>query len=100
MTGNRWHATQDNNMRPDVAFKPCPWCGSNSICVDTTKEEGEHLSTWSAQASCHECGSMSPDTDFAGWRRSHPLFDEWVCLDWEIERDVVNLAVKVWNSRE
>lgn len=98
--GNRWHANQDNNMRPDVKFKPCPWCGEGSdefIVVDTEKHEGEHLNTWSAQASCHECGSKSPDTDIGPW--SHPLEDEYNFLDWENEREVVNFAVKVWNCR-
>ena len=96
--GNRWHATQDKNMRPDVVFKPCPWCGSDSICVDTTKFEHEHLNTWIAQACCHECGAKSPDSDHAS-RLDHPLHNEHLYVDSEIERDVVNQAVRVWNHR-
>lgn len=95
--GNRWHETQENNMRPDVKALPCPWCGENAVVVDTTMHEGEHVNTWSAQASCHECGSQSPDTDIGPW--PHPLGSEYDFLNWEDEREVVNFAVKVWNQR-
>ena len=97
--GNRWHSDQENNMCPDVKADQCPWCGSDSIVVDTTKFESEHLNTWEAQASCHECGSKSPDTSFAGWE-DHPLFDSYLDTDSEVEREAVNLAVKIWNYRK
>ena len=96
--GNRWHATQDKNMRPDIAFNSCPWCGSDSICVDTTKFEHEHLNTWTAQAWCHECGAKSPDSDFDAEHDSH-LYHQKQYLDIEVERDVVNQAVRVWSHR-
>lgn len=96
--GNRWHATQDKNMRPDIAFNSCPWCGSDSICVDTTKFEHEHLNTWTAQAWCHGCGAKSPDSDFDAEHDSH-LYHQKQYLDIEVERDVVNQAVRVWNHR-
>lgn len=97
--GNIWHVDQDNNMRPDVKFDPCPWCGSDSISVDsksiTLKDYGE---VWSAEASCHECGSSGPSTSIASWP-DHPLHEEQLYIDDNNEREVVNFAVKVWNCR-
>jgi len=101
---NRWHADQENNMRPDVKALPCPWCGEGSeefIVVDAKVVEfevcGEKQTQWSAHASCHECGASSPSSDIGPW--PHPLEDEYNQVDWENEREVVNFAVKVWNCR-
>ena len=98
--GNIWHVDQENNMRPDVKFDPCPWCGSNSISVEsssiTLEEYGE---VWSAKASCHECGSGAPSMHIASWP-DHPLHEEKLYVDDNDEREVVNLAVKIWNCRK
>lgn len=94
----RWHATQVNGYRPDVKPSPCPWCGSDSIVVDTVKHEYEHLNTYEAQAMCHECGAKSPDSDFDADHNSN-LYHQKQDLDIEVERDVVNQAVRVWNHR-
>ncbi|ENV46202.1 hypothetical protein P255_02965 [Acinetobacter brisouii CIP 110357] len=99
MKGNRWHEDQNNNMQPDIKSAPCPWCGLNSVVVDTILLKGEHLNTWTAQASCHECGTKAPDTDFAAWD-DHQLCEDYLLTDWENEREVVNLAVKIWNKRK
>lgn len=32
---NSWHSDQENNIRLDVKADPCPWCGSDSIVVDS-----------------------------------------------------------------
>ena len=96
--GNRWHANQTDNQIPDVKAKPCPWCDSESVVVDTTLIELEHVNVWEAQATCHECGAKSPDTDFPSWD-DRPLHDDYSAVDWEDEREVVNLAVKIWNYR-
>ncbi|KAF1027093.1 MAG: hypothetical protein GAK29_00899 [Acinetobacter bereziniae] len=95
---NRWHADQENDMRPDVKALPCPWCGyDHGVVVDTEMHEGEHLNTWTAQASCHECGAASPNSDIGPF--PHPLKDDYDQVDWENEHEVVNFAVKVWNCR-
>lgn len=96
--GNRWHETQENNMQPDIKAQPCPWCDADSVVVDTVKFDHEHLSTWTARASCHECGAQSPDSDFPSWP-DHSLHNEYLFVDSENEREVVNFAVKVWNTR-
>ncbi|KEC85395.1 hypothetical protein [Acinetobacter sp. ETR1] len=102
---NRWHADQENNMRPDVKALPCPWCGEGSeefIVVDSKIMDfevcGEKQTQWSAQASCHECGATSPSSDIGPW--PHLMEDECNQIDWEDEREVVNFAVKVWNCRQ
>lgn len=95
---NRWHADQENNMRPDVKANPCPWCGSSSTVVDSQLYKGEHINTWSAQASCHECGATAPD-EFITSFPDHPLFEKYKNIDWEVEREVVNFAVQIWNAR-
>lgn len=96
--GNRWHKTQENNMCPDVEAAPCPWCGVNSVVVDSVKFDHENLSIWTAQASCHECGAQSPDTGFPKWS-DHPLHEDYLYLNDENEREVVNFAVMIWNQR-
>jgi DNA-directed RNA polymerase subunit RPC12/RpoP len=99
---NHWHSDQGFIMCPDVKAYPCPWCGSEFIVVDSKIIDfevcGEKLTQWSAQARCHECGAVSPSSEFGSW--SHPLEDEYNQLDWENEREVVNFAVKVWNCRK
>ncbi len=99
--GNTWHADQDNNMRPDVKGLPCPFCGyDHGIAVDTECTDlKEHGMIWSARAFCHECGSQCPSTGITSWP-DHPLNEERLYLDWENEREVVNLAVKIWNIRK
>ncbi|MDH0032026.1 MULTISPECIES: hypothetical protein [unclassified Acinetobacter] len=97
--GNRWHAEQNNNMRPDVIPMPCPWCGLDAVVVDTALVVGEHINTWSAKASCHECGATAPD-DFITSFPDHSLFEKYKCVDWEDEREVVNFAVQIWNIRK
>ena len=101
---NRWHAEQENNMRPDVKQEPCPWCGGDEFLVVDTELikyelHGENFEDWKAQASCHECGAQSPDTGNPSWN-DHPLHNEYLCVDWENEREVVNFAVQVWNCRK
>ncbi|WP_353166090.1 hypothetical protein [Acinetobacter sp.] len=66
---NRLHADQENNMRPDVKALACPWCGEGSeefIVVDSKIMDfevcGEKQTQWSAQASCHECAAVSPNS--------------------------------------
>ncbi|MEN3969933.1 hypothetical protein [Acinetobacter sp. BWR-L5] len=97
--GNRWHADQENNMRPDVKPLACPWCGHDSVVVDSTLFKGEHINLWSAQASCHECGAQSSDPEIAKWP-DHTLCNQYDDVDWEDEREAVNFAVKIWNTRK
>ncbi|MDV2440708.1 hypothetical protein QR665_14695 [Acinetobacter gerneri] len=98
----RWHADQENNMRPDVKAMPCPWCGEGSeqfIVVDTVLHKSEEFGdSWKAQAMCHECGAKSQSSDIGLF--PHPLSEDYLYLDEENERDVVNFAVKVWNCRQ
>ncbi|WP_312069404.1 hypothetical protein [Acinetobacter sp.] len=98
---NRWHADQENNMRPDVKGLPCPFCGyDHGIAVDSNSHDlKEHGVIWSARAFCHECGAQSPSTNITTWP-DHPLSEERIYIDWENEREVVNLAVKIWNIRK
>lgn len=98
--GNTWHADQDNNMRPDVEGLPCPFCGyAHGLAVDSDSHDLKvHGVIWSARAFCHECGSQSPSTNITTWP-DHPLSEESIYVDWENEREVVNLAVKIWNTR-
>ncbi|MDH0030335.1 MULTISPECIES: hypothetical protein [unclassified Acinetobacter] len=97
--GNRWHADQENNMRPDVVPLPCPWCGLSSVVTDTELFKHEYMSAWEAQSSCHECGAKGPDTGIARFP-DHPLLNEYKNVDWEDEREVVNFAVQIWNIRK
>lgn len=98
--GNTWHADQDNNMRPDIEGLPCPFCGcTHGLAVDSDSHDlKEHGVIWSARAFCHECGSQSPSTLITTWP-NHPLSEESIYVDWENEKEVVNLAVKIWNTR-
>lgn len=98
---NRWHADQENNMRPDVKALPCPWCGyDHGIAVDSESHDLKDFGVvWSARAFCHECGSQCPSTNITTWP-DHPLHEERLYIDNNNEREVVNLAVKIWNCRQ
>lgn len=97
---NTWHDHQENNMRPDIKGLACPFCGyDHGLAVDTYCFDLNELGiSWEARAYCHECGSQGPSTDITSFP-DHPLSEEDLYIDWENEREVVNLAVKIWNTR-
>ncbi len=98
---NIWHKDQDSGRVPDEDFLPCPWCGSTSISVEsevmTLKEYGD---VWSAVASCHECGTTAPDTNIASVLNHPQIEEDRIYVDDKDEREVVNFAVQIWNSRK
>ena len=99
--GNIWHKHQENGHVPDEDFLSCPWCGSTSISVESKlfvlKEYGD---CWAAEASCHECGTTAPDTGAASVLNNPQIEKHRLYVDDANEREVVNFAVMIWNSRK
>jgi len=99
--GNIWHKHQENGHVPDEDFLSCPWCGSRSISVESKlfvlEEYGD---CWNAEASCHECGATAPDTGAASVLNDPEIEKHRLYVDDSDEREVVNFAVMIWNSRK
>ncbi|KQF70010.1 hypothetical protein BFR69_04595 [Acinetobacter pittii] len=97
--GNTWHADQEKpELRPDEKPLNCPFCGSDSICTDSShygKPDEDGSIAWDAFTWCHDCGSKGPSA--------------WAMIAWDEnfhydtvyeERSVVNYAIRQWNTRK
>ncbi|MFU8927541.1 Lar family restriction alleviation protein [Acinetobacter puyangensis] len=87
------HGVKENT--PDIEPLNCPFCGSESICIDSSGYVFDHEKLFDAYAWCHECGARG------AMAQSSLDFDSYYkySIDNASERAMVNYAITVWNRR-
>lgn len=91
---NLWNDEAPESIyTPDVVPVTCPFCGMTPNTW-THSEEFEGDTLWRAETSCHECGATGPRPE-----DNYIFRDEDIYVDFEVEREVVNYSIMLWNKR-
>ena len=83
-----------NEFVPEYELKPCPFCGSTSLKIDS-KHNGHwsNTGTHSATVRCNKCHSRGPTS-------SSKVGKSGTSTRWSPSENAIQLAVEKWNTRQ